>query len=100
MSAPNAGITKTSTQMSGGPYANGQVKVTANNAGYATQWYAYMGPPPPVPIWHDTNYIATCAPGSWMVMLKANTAVTWNPAVPTPVTVAAGYQNVLAVTYT
>lgn len=99
MSAPNAGITKTSTQMSGGPYANGQIKVTANKATYATQWYAYMGAPPGTPIWRDTTSVATCAPGAWMVMLKANTAVTWNPSVPTAVTVVAGYQNVLAVTY-
>ena len=86
--------------MSGGPYANGQIKVTANNAAYGTQWYAYLGVPPGNPIWRDTTYVATCAPGTWMVKLKANTTVTWTATNPTPVTVVAGYQNVVAVTYT
>lgn len=102
MSGPNAGITITSSQMSGGPYANGEIKVIANNAAYGTQWCPYQGSPPSNPVWHTTANAPgnpdSCPPGGWLVMLKANQPVNFQTN-PVPVTVVAGYRTRVAVTY-
>ena len=102
MSGPNAGITITSSQLSGGPYANGEIKVIANNAAYATQWYAYQGSPSSNPIWLPTTNSpgnpSQYAPGAWMVMLKANQPVNFQSN-PVAVTVVADRRTRVAVTY-
>ena len=102
MSAPNAGITITSSALSGGPYANGEIKVVTNKAAYGTQWHPYHGTPPASPIWHGTttgpgNPFAV-APTSYLVVLKANQPVNFS-ANPVSVTVVAGYRTRIAVVY-
>ena len=102
MSAPNAGITVTSSQLTSGPYANGEIKTVANNATYRTQWHAYQGSPPQNPNWRETTTVpgnpGTFAPGSWKVMLKANQPVNFATN-PVSVTVVAGYRTRVAVAY-
>ena len=101
---PNAGITITSVKLSGGPYANGQIYVTTNNANYGTQWSSYQGAPPAPRnmIWHGTvagpDNPGTCAPGQTFVQLKANQPVNF-ASNPVSVNVAAGYRTKIAVTY-
>lgn len=98
----NAGITIVSIQLNGGPYANGEIKVIANNAAYGTQWCPYQGSPPATPIWRSTatgpGNPGTFAPGAWMVMLKANQPVNFQNN-PVAVTVTAGYRTRVSVTY-
>lgn len=100
--APNAGITITSSQLSGGPYANGEIYVTANNATYGTQWCPYKTSLPANPIWRGTatgpGNPGTFAPGQWFVKLKANQAVNF-PSNPVSVNVVAGCRTTIAVTY-
>ena len=102
MSAPNAGITITSSALSGGPYANGEIKVITNKAAYGTQWHPYHGTPPPVPVWHETTTGPTnpfaVAPTSYLVELKANQSVNF-ASNPVSVTVVAGYRTRIAVVY-
>ena len=102
MSAPNAGITVTSSQLAGGPYANGEIKTIANNAIYGTQWCAYQGSFPTNPIWRPTTNTTsnpgTFAPGTWKVQLMANQAVTFATN-PVTVAVVAGYRTRVAVAY-
>ena len=102
MSAPNASITVTSSQLSGGPYTNGEIKVIATNADYDTKWCPYQGSPPTNPVWRSTATVpgnpGAFAPGAWMVMLKANQTVSFQTN-PVPVTVVAGYRTRVAVTY-
>ena len=102
MSGPNAGIIVTSSQMSGGPYTNGEIKVIANKAAYATQWCPYQGSPPSNPIWLPTTNSpgnpSQYAPGAWMVMLRANQAVNFQSN-PVAITVVGDQRTRIAVTY-
>lgn len=102
MSVPNAGITVTSSQLPGGPYSNGEIKVIDNNPAYGTQWCPYQGTQPSNPIWRSTATVpgnpGTFVPGSWKVMLKANQPVNFQPN-PVLVNVVAGYRTRIAVTY-
>ena len=101
MNAPNAGITVTSSQLPGAP-PNGEIKVIATNAAYATKWCPYQGSPPATPVWRETTNVpgnpGPFAPGPWMVMLKANQAVNFQSN-PVPVTVVAGYRTRVTVVY-
>lgn len=101
MSTP-AGITITSSQLPGGPFSTGEIKVIATNASFGTQWYAYQGTLPSNPVWHETTNVAgnpsTFAPGSWLVMLRANQAVDFQSN-PVSVTVVASYRTRVAVMY-
>ena len=102
MSAPNASITVTSSQLSGGPYTSGEIKVIATNAAYGTQWCAFQGGTPSNPIWRETTNVTgnpgTFTPGSWKVMLKANQSVTFQSN-PVSVSVVAGYRTRVAAGY-
>ncbi|MEO7319587.1 MAG: hypothetical protein ABIZ56_11410 [Chthoniobacteraceae bacterium] len=102
MTAPNAGITVTSSQLTGGSFANGEIKVIATDASFGTQWSPYKGSPPTNPVWRSTANVTgnpgTFAPGAWMVMLKANKPVAFQSN-PVPITVVAGRRTRIAVTY-
>ena len=102
MTAPNAGITVTSSQLSGGGFANGEIKVIATKDSYGTMWCPYKGSPPAAPVWRSTANVTgnpgTVAPGAWMVMLKANQTVIFQNN-PVSVTVVAGHRTRIAVTY-
>lgn len=101
MSTP-AGITITSSQLPGGPFSTGEIKVIATNASFGTQWYAYQGSPPSNPVWHEPTNVpgnpSTFAPGSWLVKLRANQAVDFQSN-PVSVTVVASYRTRVAVMY-
>ena len=100
---PNTGYTITSSQLPGGPFASGEIKVITDNATYGTQWHAYQGTPPPVPVWRETttgpSNPGTFAPGVWLVALRANVTVNWQSN-PVAVTVVAGQRTRLAIAYT
>ena len=101
MNAPNAGITVTSSKLPGGP-PNGEIKVIASNATYGTQWCLYQGSAPSNPVWRETTNVpgnpSPCAPGPWMVKLKANQSPNFQSN-PVPVTVVAGFRTRVAVVY-
>jgi hypothetical protein len=100
--APNAGITITSSKLNGGPYANGEIYVTANDPTYCTQWCPYKTTLPTNPIWRETtpgaNNPGPFAPGSRFVRLKANRPVNFSSN-PVSVNVVAGWRTKIAIVY-
>lgn len=96
---PSAGITITSVLMSGGPYANGEIRVLADDASYNTEWYAYTAPPLPPSGWPKANDPpVTAAPGQCWVMLKTSKPVNF-PSNPISLNVVKGRRTRIVIDY-